>query len=398
MIVVVLAVVVLAVGIGFAVGMAGKRGAGTKDEAASGSAAGNPAASSPAAVEVDSEAALEDGALVDYAEAGVLSLADYVGIEVGIEPSEDDVLYAMESVVKKATAEHKAKIKRGDYVCIDFEGSIDGTAVEDLSEEKAVLQVGAYAYADDFEDKLVGRQPGDRVSASVTYDEDNDEEGLAGQTVDYKIQIRGIFDDYYADKFSDGKFPTVKQYVAHLREKLKEENGKPEEAGEEAWGALTEKCKVSEYPGSLVAEEFEIQKQQYADFAEASGVTYEEILQTFNMDEDGLEEMARDVVQERMIAKTIAAKENLVLDDGTYRKYLQEIMVEEDDEDADDGGNEAGDGASDSADKDDASGGQPEKTLDELEREYKEMYGARPKDDMLIQLVKIFIGKNAKLF
>ena len=82
------------------------------------------------------------------------------------------------------------------------------------------------------------------------------------------------------------------------------------------------------------------------------------------------------MVKERMIAKTIAAKENLVLDDARYKDYLMQTMMD----------NEEG--------EDNSKSGKP---LEELEKEYRNDYGSRPKDDMLILLVQSFIGDKVKL-
>lgn len=316
----------------------------------------------------------KDGAVVDYTKDGSLTLPGYMGIEVDPEPADGDVLEAMEPDMVKMTDKHKGKIQAGDIVCIDQEGSVQGEVYEGLTEEDLVLRVGDHEYGEELEKKLVGRQPGDTLTVSEVMGDEYEE--LSGETVDYKITVKGRFDDYYANEFSGGKYPTVEKYIAHVKEELQKENESPSVAGESAWDTVVSESKVSRYPDSLLKEEIKNTKSQYKNFAELQGITYEEALSSFGQDEESLEGIAEDMVKERMIAKTIAAKENLVLDDARYKDYLMQTMMD----------NEEGEDNSKSG-----------KSLEELEKEYRNDYGSRPKDDMLILLVQSFIGDKVKL-
>lgn len=316
----------------------------------------------------------KDGAIVDYTEDGSLTLSDYVGIEVDPEPADGDVLEAMEPDLVTMSDKHKGKIQEGDIVCIDQQGFVQGEVYEGLTEQDIILRVGDNDYGEELEKKLVGRQPGDSLTVSEVVGDEYEE--LSGETVDLKIKIKGRFDDYYAGKFSGGKYPSVEKYMAHVKEELRKENESASAAGEMAWDTVVEESSVSRYPESMRKEEIENTKTQYKNFAELNGITYEEAMSSFGQDEESLEGIAEDVVKERMIAKTIAARENLVLDDARYKDYLMQTMMD-DEEDGDNSKNE--------------------KTLEELEKEYKNDYGSRPRDDMLILLVQSFIGGKVKL-
>ena len=59
-------------------------------------------------------------------------------------------------------------------------------------------------------------------------------------------------------------------------------------------------------------------------------MTLDELLESFGMDEDGVSEIAEDSVIDVMIAKSIMAKENLTMDDTTYKNkffFLQNIVL-----------------------------------------------------------------------
>lgn len=290
------------------------------------------------------------------------------------EPADGDVLEAMEADLVTMSDKHKGKIQEGDIVCIDQQGFVQGEVYEGLTEQDIILRVGDNDYGEELEKKLVGRQPGDSLTVSEVVGDEYEE--LSGETVDFKIKIKGRFDDYYAGKFSGGKYPSVEKYMAHVKEELRKENESASAAGEMAWDTVVDESSVSRYPESMRKEEIENTKSQYKNFAELNGITYEEAMSSFGQDEESLEGIAEDVVKERMIAKTIAARENLVLDDARYKDYLIQTMMDEE-EDGDNSKNE--------------------KTLEELEKEYKNDYGSRPRDDMLILLVQSFIGGKVKL-
>jgi FKBP-type peptidyl-prolyl cis-trans isomerase (trigger factor) len=98
-------------------------------------------------------------------------------------------------------------------------------------------------------------------------------------------------------------------------------------------------------------------------FAEASGMTVEELAESYGMDDSSIEEAAKDDVKGRLVAKTIALKENIKLTDDIYLKKLVEMM-ESDEKNPD---------------------------LNTLEKDYIDTTSVRPKDDAYVQLVKDFL-------
>lgn len=57
-----------------------------------------------------------------------------------------------------------------------------------------------------------------------------------------------------------------------------------------------------------------------------SGYTVDELLSSFGMTEDDVAEIAKESAVEKMVAKTIAAKENLTLDDETYKNSFWNLL------------------------------------------------------------------------
>ena len=141
--------------------------------------------------------------------------------------------------------------------------------------------------------------------------------------------------------------------------------------GELVWDSFKETCEAKSVPENMLAQSKEDVNLMYTNFAEMSGMTLDELLESFGMDEDGVSEIAEDSVIDVMIAKSIMAKENLTMDDTTYKNKLWTALGYED--------------------------GDDEKSLSDLEKEYKESQGSHPKNDMMIEVAKDYIGDQAKV-
>ena len=108
----------------------------------------------------------------------------------------------------------------------------------------------------------------------------------------------------------------------------------------------------------------------YKSFAELSGCSVEELLESFGMTEDDAKEVGEDTAKDRMIAKTIAAKENITMDDATYQSLLISNLVDDTD-------------------------GTDNMSVAELEDAYTSQYAENPKEAMFLECVKKFVADNA---
>lgn len=310
---------------------------------------------------------LADGEAYDFEAAGYIKLGQYKGLSTDVQPEEEDVFYEMLTAAEGKNVKSRGPVKKGDIVNVDFTARLNGAKLEDASGEDTCIWVGKGEYIEDFEKGIEGIQAGSKKTVDCTFPSDYDDEDLAGKTVQFTIKVNERFGDEAADKTSDGKYKTVKEYYKHEKEAQLEQNRK--DKGELVWENVKENAKVKSAPEKMLNQIREDIDRNYETFAELNGMTKEELLTSFGMGEDGVDEVANDTVADIMIAKTIAVKEKLTMDDEYYRKALMESLgVKETDA-------EAG-------------------TLEELEKEYRESQGSRPRDDMLLQRVKDFIGEN----
>lgn len=313
---------------------------------------------------------LADGESFDFEEAGYMKLGTYKGLEAEIEPEDDDVYSEMIAVAEETKTSGEDVVKKGDLVNIDFTAKSDGETLEDASGEDTYLIVGKGEYIDDFENGIIGIKNGKKKTVDCTFPADYDDEELAGKTVQFTIKVNGRFGDETAKKASKVKYNTVQEYYDHEKEVQRRENS--ENKGDLVWDSLKEETEIESAPEDMLTRAQEDITLMYTNFAELSGMTLSELLESFGMDEDGINEIASDTVADYMISKTIAAKEGITMDDEYYLNALKEALAYEEEE------------------------GDEEMTLADLEKEYKESQGSRPKDDMLIERVKDYVGEQSK--
>lgn len=321
-------------------------------------------------VEVSGE--MKDGELVDYEQRGDVTMPDYKGLTVTVTPTETDVytqiLLDAEDAVDKVKVQNANRVLSGDWVSLDYVGYIDGQESEDLAESAAVIKVGRQdLFNAAFDRALIGQKIGTDISFDITFPEDHYDVDVAGMTVTFSVTLNAKVNDDYVKVMTKNKYKTLDSYYRYVKKKELAEN--IDIAGDTAWDEYIEKCEVENYPEGSVKQAFADLKRQYKGFGELNGTTYEEVIYELGMTEEDVKNLAKDEVKARMVAKSIAKKENLVLTDEKYEQYLLSELEPEEDKD---------------------------KTLAAMEKNYKETTGVYPHDDMLIRLVKEYIGKYTK--
>lgn len=312
---------------------------------------------------------LGDGEVYDFEKAGFMKLGEYKGLEAEVQPEQDDIYSGMFAEAEESKSKDDDGIVRdGELVNIDFAASLDGKALEDASGEDVYVRIGKGEYIDDFEKGIIGIKKGKEKTVDCTFPKDYDDEELAGKKVQFLIKVNDRFSDKTAQQLSKGKYKTIDEYYEYEKQLQLKDN--QENKGDLVWDSLKEETEITTVSEVMLSRTTEDVTNMYKNFAELSGTTVEELLESFGMGEDGISEVAQETVADHMIAKTIAAREGITLDDAYYMQTLRELL-----------GYEEGD---------------DEKPLEELENEYKKDQGSRPKDDVLVERVREYVGEQSK--
>lgn len=318
---------------------------------------------------------LHMASLHDYEADGFITLGEYKGINMSVEVTDEDVQEEIASILEDAEnyEQLSGTAKTGDYVSINMQCFLeDGTAVEDYTYSDEYITLGDEDYFAEFDTEIAGMNTGDTKEITVAVPEDYGDEVIDGKTLKFNVTLNYIcgeaieqeITDEFVTDYSDGECTSAASFNDYVRQELYNEN--VDNLSDDVWYKVTENVEVKKYHRGELKNAEEETVKSYESFAEMSGYTVDELLSSFGMTEDDVDEIAKESAVEKMVAKTIAAKENLTLDDETYKNMLLESLEYED-------GEEQG------------------KTLEDMENDYLSMYEMNPKDGMLEEYVMQYI-------
>jgi trigger factor len=167
-----------------------------------------------------------------------IEVRDYFGIEVEkvkltvAESQVDDALKRLqESQARLEPVEDRDIVARGDFVTLDFSGTVAGKPVAALKGENYVVEVGAGQVLPEFEVGVVGMRVGSAKLLQVTFPEDYPNREIANQNVEFSVVVREIkrkvlpaLDDEFAkDHGEHGSLEELKEAIRkRLEQELKE--------------------------------------------------------------------------------------------------------------------------------------------------------------------------------
>jgi trigger factor len=146
-----------------------------------------------------------------------------------VEPAEEDVREALESLAKTAQSFEgkEGAAAEGDQVVIDFKGFVDGEAFEGGAAEEYPLVLGSDSFIPGFEDQLTGVSAGDERKVEVSFPTDYQAAHLAGKSATFEVTVREVkapveaaLDDELAKRFGSDDLEKLREQI---RERLKAE-------------------------------------------------------------------------------------------------------------------------------------------------------------------------------
>jgi len=124
-------------------------------------------------------------------------LGDYLGLEVGKrEPRADEerveheLEHLREHLARLETAERAAA--EGDFVVVDYKGSIDGVPFEGGEGHDQLVELGGGRLIPGFEEQLIGASAGEERTIDVTFPDDYGADQLAGRPAQFAISVKEV--------------------------------------------------------------------------------------------------------------------------------------------------------------------------------------------------------------
>ena len=127
------------------------------------------------------------------------------------------------------------KVVKGDTAVIDFKGFVDGELLEGGSGENFPLEIGSGQFIPGFEDGLIGKKTGDKVTLDLKFPEEY-VENLKGKDVKFEVTINEIKtrvvpeinEDFFKDLGYDN-ITTLEDLKKEVKKYLTEEQDKKNE-------------------------------------------------------------------------------------------------------------------------------------------------------------------------
>jgi len=160
-------------------------------------------------------------------------LGAYLDLEVGRRDEvvdEERVAHELghlrEHLARLETAERAAR--EGDFVVIDYKGSIDGTPFEGGEGHDQLVELGGGRLIPGFEEQLIGASAGEERAIDVAFPGDYGAEQLAGKPAQFAISVKEVrervlpeLDDDLASEVSE--FDTLEELREDIRRRIAEQ-------------------------------------------------------------------------------------------------------------------------------------------------------------------------------
>ena len=280
----------------------------------------------------------DDYDLKEYIEVG-----EYKGLTVApysVSVTEDEIQAQIDSMLESAVESEELekgdKIESGDTANIDYVGKKDGKKFDGGSAEGYDLEIGSGSFIDGFEDGLIGKAVGETVELDLTFPEDYSSEDLAGQDVVFTVTInsatRNVVPEYDLDFVkANTEYDSIDEFEEAVEKDIY--NSKEDEEiynqQTELWSQVLENTEVKKYPDREVDHYIEFNSNQMDDMAEAYGMTREELLASYEFDDEDEfaavnEDSSKLRVKQEMVIEYIADTEKL-----EYTQEEKDKMIED---------------------------------------------------------------------
>jgi trigger factor len=261
-----------------------------------------------------------------------IEVKDYLGLPIEkpriavTEAQVDEALRRLqENHARLEPVADREVVEKGDFVTLDFEGSLDGKPFSGGKAQNYVLEVGAGQAVAQFEEAVVGLKLGERKTVSVTYPEDFPNKEIAGRVVEFSLVAHEIkrkvlpaLDDDFAK--DHGECASLEELKNRLRQRLQEEMTRyqTDDLKEQALSRLIERHSFS-IPQAMVERQTRYLMERYQNQMGAQRTEQpapmEEVRKT-------LEERAMRQVRATLLVEKIAELEKIEVSDKEVQERV----------------------------------------------------------------------------
>ena len=264
-----------------------------------------------------------------------IEVKDYLGIEVKkakLFVTGDQVDEALrrlqESHARLEPVENRTIVQPGDFITLDFEGSIAGKPFQGGKGENYFLEVGGGQALPQFEEAVIGLTQGVPTKIQVAYPENYSNNELAGKTVDFSVVVREIkqkvlpeLDDDFAK--DHGECGSLEELRTAIRTRLENEleHIQQEELKEQIIGRLIEACSFAP-PPTMVERQTRYLMERYQNRGLGQGASGPQTPPSLEETRKTLEGRALRQVQATLLVEKISQLENIAVSDKEVQERV----------------------------------------------------------------------------
>ena len=250
------------------------------------------------------------------------------------EEVEVQIKMMQKNLAKRDPIDEERPAQAGDFVQVDYEGFKEGKPFEETKKtENFVIKLGDGHISEEFDNGVIGMNPGDEKEITASFPDDYFNNKLAGHTVDFKVKLNEIrkevlpeIDDELAKQL--GPFTTLDEVREKIKENLTQGYDKriEQELNEQIFSQILEKTDF-EVPDVMV--DYEL-NGIIAD-AERSFSYHNKTFEEAGISRESLQEKYRETaekqVRRQLILGQIVQQEKMELADADLEKGFEEMAA-----------------------------------------------------------------------
>ena len=222
----------------------------------------------------------------------------------------------------------------GDFITLDYTGTVDGEKFKGGEAKDAPLDIGSHKFIGDFEEQLIGAKVGEERVVKVTFPDEYHAKNLAGKDAEFACKINSIkhrelpeLNDEFVAKVST--FKTLDEYKADIRKNM--EANAERRAVEAQRRAVIDKAVENmqvDLPPVMIDNRVTQMVNEMTAQLQGSGMTLEQYMAFSGLDMDKLrenyrEQAKKDVLTDIMLGQ-VARQEKITV---TEAELNYEIAV-----------------------------------------------------------------------